>query len=59
MEQMGHTDPRLALRIYAHSMRRGDEERAHLRALVNGVEWASTGTSRAADTRTERSPAAV
>ena len=54
MEQMGHTDPRLALRIYAHSMRRGDEERAHLRALVNGVEWAPTGVSRAADTRTER-----
>ena len=47
MDQMGHSDPRLALRIYAQAMRRGDDERAHLRALVEGTEWAPSGTSTA------------
>jgi hypothetical protein len=34
MGQLGHTDPALTLRIYAHEMRRRDGERDRLRALV-------------------------
>jgi integrase len=36
MDEMGHTDPALALRVYAQAMRRGEDERATLRALVEG-----------------------
>ena len=36
MEQMGHTDPKLALSIYAKAMRRSDGDRERLRALVRG-----------------------
>jgi hypothetical protein len=36
MDEMGHTDPGLALRIYRQAMRRGDEERARLRELLEG-----------------------
>jgi hypothetical protein len=47
MQQMGHTDPKLALRIYAQAMRRGDEEKAALKAAVQGIDWARLGTGRA------------
>jgi integrase len=40
MDEMGHTDPGLALRVYRQSMRRGEEEKAHLRALVEGSDTA-------------------
>jgi len=45
MDQLGHTDPKLTLRIYARAMRRdaGDSER--LRALAGAVDWAQTGTN--------------
>ena len=45
MDQFGHTDPKLTLRIYARAMRRdaGDSER--LRALAGAVDWAQTGTN--------------
>jgi integrase len=36
MAEMGHTDPGLALRIYAQAMRRDEAERDRLRALVDG-----------------------
>ncbi len=36
MVEMGHTDPALALRVYAQAMRRGVDEQASLRALVEG-----------------------
>jgi integrase len=36
MQEMGHTDPKLALRVYAEAMRRDPEENERLRALVNG-----------------------
>jgi integrase len=36
MDEMGHTDPALALRVYRQSMRRGDDEKATLRRLVDG-----------------------
>jgi integrase len=45
MDEMGHTDPALALRLYRHAMRRGEDEKAKLRALVNGEELAPIGTS--------------
>jgi hypothetical protein len=45
MAQLGHTDPSFTLRIYAHAMRFSDEERARLKALVEGREWAPAGTA--------------
>jgi integrase len=45
MGQLGHADPKFTLRVYAHMMRRGEDEKARLRALVEGVEWAPMGTS--------------
>jgi integrase len=37
MAQLGHTDPRFTLKIYAHMMRRSPEERARLKAYVNDI----------------------
>src|SRR5204862_461511 len=45
MAQLGHADPRFTLRVYTHLMSRRDGERERLRALVEGAEWALTGTS--------------
>jgi integrase len=39
MQQLGHTDPAFTLRVYAHMMRRSPEERAKLKALVEGADW--------------------
>jgi integrase len=39
MDEMGHTDPALALRVYRQAMRRGDDEKRKLRALVEGESW--------------------
>jgi integrase len=36
MDEMGHTDPALALRVYRQAMRRDDGERERLRVLVDG-----------------------
>jgi integrase len=36
MAQLGHTDPKFTLRVYAHAMRRDEGEREALRALVEG-----------------------
>ena len=36
MDEMGHTDPELALRVYRQAMRRDEQERARLQALVEG-----------------------
>jgi integrase len=38
MDQLGHTDPTFTLRVYRHGMRRGEEEKAALRELVDGGE---------------------
>ena len=38
MDELGHTDPGLALRIYRQSMRRGEDEKNALRVLVEGRE---------------------
>jgi integrase len=45
MQEMGHTDPALALSIYTAAMRRGDGENERLRALVDGVDLPGLGTS--------------
>jgi integrase len=37
MDEMGHTDPGLALRVYRQAMRRDGGEKAHLCALMRGV----------------------
>lgn len=39
MDEMGHTDPALALRIYRQSMRRDEDEKAKLKALIEGRKW--------------------
>ena len=44
MEQLGHTDARLTLRVYARAMRQSNDERDRLKALVNGADWAPMGT---------------
>jgi integrase len=44
MDEMGHTDPELALRVYRQAMRRGDDEKAQLRAVVEGEVLAHKGT---------------
>jgi hypothetical protein len=43
MQQLGHTDPAFTLRVYAHTMRRSEEERERLKALVQGHAWAANG----------------
>jgi integrase len=44
MDQMGHSDPTVTLRIYAQVMQWRDGERERLRTLVEGVDWAQIGT---------------
>ena len=41
MDLLGHTDPGFTLRVYRHSMRRDQESKDQLRALV-GVEIPGT-----------------
>lgn len=43
MDELGHTDPGLALRVYRQSMRRDEGDKARLRALVEGHELAEIG----------------
>lgn len=43
MDEMGHANPNLALKVYRQAMRRGEDEKAALRALVEGAHWANTG----------------
>jgi ribosomal L7/L12-like protein len=38
MDEMGHTDPGLALRFYRQAMRRGADEKAQLKSLVEGAD---------------------
>ena len=56
MDEMGHTNPALALRVYRQAMRREDDEKAQLRALVEGAEVAEfgRGASEAASGMRER-----
>ena len=43
MQQLGHTDTAFTLRVYSHMMRRSEEERERLKALVEGHVWAVNG----------------
>jgi hypothetical protein len=45
MAELGHTDPALALSIYAQAMRRDDGENERLRALVEGAGLGGLVTS--------------
>jgi len=45
MAQMGHTTPNLTLAIYARQMDRRDGEPQRLKALINGLQWATTGSN--------------
>ena len=45
MGQVGQYDPKVTLSIYAQVMFRGEGEREHLEALLNGSDWAPLGTS--------------
>jgi hypothetical protein len=47
MDEVGHADPGLALRIYRQAMRRDETERAKLRALVEGVGFGPVETDEA------------
>lgn len=53
MAEMGHTDPSLTLRIYAHAMRMGDAQREQLRALMEGADWADVGRRAAVEAAQE------
>jgi integrase len=58
MVEMGHTDPALALRVYAHAMRRDEHQSAQLCALVEGADWANMGQRDADDAQPETSDVA-
>ena len=53
MDEMGHTDPGLALRVYRQAMRRGEDEKAALRALAEGY---GVAVDRAAATSSVQAP---
>ncbi len=57
MAQMGHTDPAFTLRVYAHAMRRDDEARARLKALLEGADRAPLGTDERQRATHRRDPA--
>ena len=50
MQQLGHTDPAFTLRVYSHMMRRSDDERERLKALVEGHDWTQIGHKTAEST---------
>ena len=43
-EQLGHTDPKFTLRVYAHAMRFSEEDRARLKTFAEGGVLAPIGT---------------
>jgi hypothetical protein len=49
MDEMGHTDPALALRVYRQAMRRGEDEKRALRSLVDGRNWQKLADGRSDD----------
>jgi integrase len=53
MADMGHTDPALALEVYAHAMRRDEGETDRLRALVEGADFGSKGSGTGAEVAAE------
>ena len=53
MQQLGHADPAFTLRVYAHVMRFAEDERARLQALVEGSDWALSGTRSPVDVESD------
>ena len=47
MSQMGHTSPALALEVYTKVMERKRDTGARMDALIQGAQWAQTGTNEA------------
>jgi hypothetical protein len=47
MRALGHTTPGMTLGVYAAAMDWADGEAEQLRALVEGDDWAPTGTKAA------------
>jgi hypothetical protein len=45
MDEMGHTNPALALMVYRQAMRRGEDEKAQLRALVDDAQLGGIGSA--------------
>jgi integrase len=56
MQELGHTHPGLALRIYAHAMRRDEGENVRLSALVGGDIFADQGVVDGSDLSVVRPP---
>jgi hypothetical protein len=54
MDEMGHADPDLALKVYRHAMRREDGENDRLRALVNGESFGGFGSDAEIEAPAER-----
>jgi integrase len=54
MRQLGHTDPAFTLRVYAHSMSGGADERGRLRAIADG--YAVVGEADLEPERDHRTP---
>jgi len=45
MQQVGHTDPKVTLSIYARVMYGGEGEKERLKMVTEGADWALLGTS--------------
>jgi hypothetical protein len=56
MDQLGHTDPTLTLRVYRHRMRRDEASKRALRELVGLNDWAAMGSSGAEGASTPIEP---
>ena len=52
-EQLGHTDPKFTLRVYAHAMRFSEEDRARLKTFAEGGVLAPIGTEPSASVTPE------
>jgi integrase len=50
MRQVGHSDPKVTLSIYAQVMYRGEGERERLKIVSEGSDWALLGTGGASET---------
>ncbi len=54
MAEAGHKSPALALRVYAQSMRRGEDETAQIQALIEGEVLANGGQRDKSETTTTK-----
>jgi hypothetical protein len=54
MDEMGHTNPELALSVYRQAMRRDDGEKDQLRALVEGADSGNFGSGADSEAASEQ-----